>query len=148
MPEITTDSLAQLATQALERTAFMLVDPADAADPGVLTRHAHIAYNGEGGCGDVFVSASEGFTLELASSLLGVEPEEINIEEQGVDAMRELANILAGSILTTIGGKEHAYRLGLPETTDSTAPSDGCVTCAMDSMGEPLLIAWRPKAAA
>lgn len=148
MPEITPDSLAELATHALERTAFMLVDPADAADPGRLTRHAHIAYTGEEGDGEVYVSASEGFTLELASSLLGCEPEEIDVDEQGADAVRELANILAGSILTTIGGVEHAFRMGLPETTDSSAADDSCITCAMDSMGEPLTISWRPKAAA
>ena len=148
MPEITPDSLAELATHALERTAFMLVDPADSADPGQLTRHAHISYSGDEGAGDVFISASEGFTLELASSLLGCEPDEIDVEEQGTAAVRALANILAGSILTSIGGQEHAFRMGLPETTDASPDTEGGVTCAMDSMGEPLVISWRPKAAA
>lgn len=147
MPEITAENLAELATQALERTAFMLVDPSEDADPGQLTRHASISYTGDEGAGELYVSASEGFTLELASSLLGCEPDEIDVEEQGVDAVRELANILAGSVLTSIGGQEHAFRMGLPETVESHTNEDGCVSCAMDSMGEPLVISWRAKAA-
>ncbi|MEM1424719.1 MAG: chemotaxis protein CheX [Planctomycetota bacterium] len=148
MPEITADSLARLTTHALERTAFMLVDPADSADPAQLTRHARIGYTGDAGAGDVFISASEGFALELASSLLGCEPDEIDVEEQGVDAVRELANILAGCVLTSIGGEEHAFRLGLPETANANPEPGGGVACAMDSMGEPLVVSWQPRHAA
>lgn len=142
MPDIDSQHLAQLATDALERTAFMLMDPSEGADPGTLTHHAKINYFGTG-AGEVHVSASEGFVIELASSLLGVEPDEVEAETQGDDAMRELANILAGSLITQLGAATDSFRLGLPEDSKSPALSEGCVTCFLESMGEPLLVTWK-----
>lgn len=146
MPDIDSQQLAQLATDALERTAFMLMDPAEGADPGMLTHHAKINYFGTG-TGEVHVSASEGFVIELASSLLGVEPDEVEADTQGDDAMRELANILAGSLLTQLGAENDSFRLGIPEDSGTPAPSDGCVVCYLESMGEPLLVTWKKNQA-
>ena len=146
MPDIDTATLTRLATAAFERTAFMLVDPIDEADPAKLTTHARIDYFGAGE-GSVFVSASEGFIVELASSLLGVEPDEVTPQSEGADAIREIANILAGSLLTTLGGGDHAFRLGLPAHCEAPDHAATTASCTLESEGEPLVFTWVDRAA-
>ena len=89
MSEFTADTLQQITVEALERTAFVLVDPCEAGETETPTIHAKVRFTGPSE-GDVFVSASEGFLRELASSLLGVEPDEVDVQAQGMDAIREV----------------------------------------------------------
>jgi hypothetical protein len=147
MSNISSNQLAALVTDALERTAFVVVDPCDEADgttPPPDALHARIAYTGAEP-GEVFVSASPGFLVELASSLLGVDEDDVALEAEGMDGLRELTNILGGSVLVAIGGEDHRFSLGLPEVLTDGAPTQGGgdVACALESMGEPLIVCWR-----
>lgn len=144
MCEIQKPQLEESVTDALERIAFMLVDPIDSVDPASLSRHARIAYSGTG-VGTVHVSASDDFLIELASSLLGVQPDEVSVETEGRDALRAFADILAGSLLTRLGAEDHPFHLGLPEDAVAYSNAPNAITCAMSSMGEPLVISWCPS---
>ncbi len=146
MSDITPDRLAQLTTEALERTAFVLTEPAE-GQAGVAFRHAaKINYTGPL-AGELHLAASDGFLKELAASLLGVEPDEVNVTEHGIDAIKELANIVGGSVVIELGGATEPIRLGLPETAapDCTDSCGGC-TCELDSCGERLRVCWRNAA--
>ena len=101
----TSDTLERITIDALERTAFVLVDPC-APD---------------------------------ASSLLGINPEDIEVESEGLDAIRELANILGGSVLHDIGGQQSEFSLGLPTMVDAMAESDSA-TCWFVCEGESLTV--------
>jgi hypothetical protein len=151
MNDMNADLLIDLATQALERTAFVLTDPVDpdeTADYPPLTRFARVAYHGPA-VGEIFLCATDGFVAELASSLLGVEPEEVQPGGEGADALRELANILGGSVIRELGGEQCEYSLGLPELAAAAdrPPTDatGVVTCCLDSEAELLRITWAPR---
>ena len=151
MSRIDSNSLRMLVTQALERTAFVIVDPCDEQDAGRLapaTHFARIDYAGPES-GSVYLQASPGFLTELASSILGAEPDEIRLDVEGLDALRELANIVGGSAVVALGGESLPYALRLPETLDGP-PTDlaDAVTCTVESMGERLTVSWRPHAAA
>lgn len=149
MSPIDHDTLQTIITQALERTAFVIVDPCDEQDAASLapaTHHARIRYTGPAG-GEIFVSASTGFLIELASSILGVEPSQVRVEVEGADALRELANIIGGSALVAIGGENTAYSLGLPEIVPGTPIVQPHASCVVESMGEPLMVQWHTHAA-
>ncbi len=146
MSEIQTDRLTEMVTDVLERTCFMISDPSDAeavaANGFTLAHSARIAYTGPG-TGFVYVVASDGFLEELASSLLGCEPEEINLSVDGRDAIHELANIMGGSVTLELGGDKSEYRLGLPEQSEATVPTGG-TDIYIESMAGALRVCWMP----
>lgn len=142
------DGLARLSIEALERTAFVLADPCD--DPDVLSAaeiHAHIGFRGPES-GSLDLGSSRAFARNLAASLLGCEPGDVT-DAQGEEALRELANILGGSVITTLGGTDCQFLLGLPALGPSAPSNDGAATigCTLDAEGERLDITCRRLAA-
>ncbi|RNC81446.1 MAG: chemotaxis protein CheX [Phycisphaera sp.] len=149
MNDLNTERLGKLAIEALERTAFVVAEPADEDFLDELPEcdwHTKIEYSGPES-GTVILSGSSGFLVELASSLLGVCAEDVRTDGEGLDALREMTNIVGGSVVTVLGGAHCKLSLGLPEVVDSSAVSDGstCVHCILDAEGERLDIYWIPK---
>ena len=129
-------SLARLVVDALERTAFVLADPCE--DPATLPAadtFALIDFTGPD-CGGVDLRASRAFARNLAASLLGAEPSEIQ-DSQAEEALRELANIVAGSVITALGGDDCRFSLGLPTLGIRPAGSNS-TSCNLDAEGERL----------
>jgi CheY-specific phosphatase CheX len=150
LPTLDPSRLATLAIEALERTAFVLADPADRPESLPETEiSAEIRFHGPE-TGRVGLHATRAFARNLAASLLGCDADEIR-DEQADEALRELANIVAGSVLSSLGGDDCRFSLGLPETIAprSTAPDDtGTTRCILDAEGERLEITCRHHAAA
>lgn len=152
MNTLTSDCLADLTIVALERTAFLLADPAEVDDEALqaTTRSASVRYGGPEN-GLVLLRTSDQFLLDLASSLLGVEPEEIDLATCGEDAIKELTNIVGGSVINELGGGECTYSIGLPQVVSGTdrLPSAGATsaTCCVECDGNLLFVTWIPEAA-
>lgn len=150
MSNLTPGRLAELAAKALERTAFMMADQSP-IDPAVLASTNHIAtirYSGPSS-GTVTLRTTDGFLRGLAANLLGNEPEEIDLATCGDDAIRELTNIMGGSVILELGGRDCTYSLGLPQIAlSSSSPAAIDRTCALDCEGHPLFITWNPDAIA
>jgi len=101
-----------------------------------------IDYTGSA-AGSIFLSASEGFIRELASSLLGTDEGEIDMDTQGRDAINELANIVGGSITMELGSETQNFSLGLPAASTGDAiprAGDGVTQCFIESEGELLVV--------
>lgn len=137
----TPDALAALATTALERTAFMLSERAEAGARGLAgaTHCAVIEYRGPS-AGSIGVRATPAFLRALAAGLLGVEPADITDDASATDALRELCNILGGSVVRALGGGDSSYSLGLPGVVDAEDPriagAEGTVVVTLDCEGE------------
>jgi hypothetical protein len=139
------ESLARLSIEALERTAFVLADPCD--EPERLPSaevFAQIEFHGPEH-GAVDLAASRGFTRNLASSILGCDAAEVT-DAQGDEALRELANILGGSVIFRLGGEQCAFSLGLPRLGSSGEP--GHEACVLDAEGERLEVRCHHRRAA
>lgn len=100
------------------------------------------------------LAGTEGFLRELAASLLGAEPEEVNVESQGGDALKEMANMVGGSIIMALSGGACEYSLGLPELVangDAPGASGGAsAQCTVTTECGTLRVLWneaRAKAA-
>jgi hypothetical protein len=141
------DTLGRLSIQALERTAFVLADPCD--DPESLAPaeiHARIDFRGPE-VGSVDLGSSRAFARNLAASLLGTDAAEVS-DAQSEEALRELANILGGSVITTLGGADCQYLLGLPKLGESEPDHAASTTrCTLDAEGERLDITCHRRAA-
>ncbi len=130
------EMLARITIDALERTAFVLADPAD--DPAGLPDAATIAsIDYTGPCnGGIDLVASAGFGRNLAASLLGCDASQVS-EAMAAEAVRELANIIGGSIILELGGTDCTYSLGLPRTMPSPR-SAWAGSCVLNAEGERL----------
>jgi|GEM_PF-857275 len=125
MTVLSSDTLIEATVNALERTAMVLAEPANDADNHEpVTAYARIAYSGPSS-GTLTLAATDGFLCELASSLLGVEPDEVAAGEQGLDALKEMANILGGSIIVAMSGETCEFSLGLPDIITASDTSLG-----------------------
>lgn len=150
MSTLTSQRLAELTITTLERTAFVLAEPVDEHDAGQLpprTFYAGINYHGPSS-GTVILSASDGFLCELAASLLGTEPDEVDLNQHGVDAVKELSNIVGGSVILELGGAQCSFSLGLPQVLDpaeAAALAERGEHCDIESEGEHLRVTWLPE---
>lgn len=149
MSQLTSQRIAELVIEALERTAFVLAESVDAGRAAQLpaaTCFSRIYYTGPDQ-GQLFLAASEGFVRELASSLLGVEPEDVDPVVEGEDAIKELANIVGGSTILELSGVDCHYSLKLPELVEAPEmpePGDRGAACFVESEGELLQVVWCP----
>jgi CheY-specific phosphatase CheX len=133
-------ALARLVIDALERTAFVLADPCPAPDAlPTADTFAQIDFHGpDSGC--VELHASRAFARNLAASILGANAAEIT-DLQCEEALRELANIVGGSVITALGGSDCRFSLGLPRLGRSTHAAGAAeldTACILDAEGERL----------
>lgn len=149
MNNISTHQLEQLAIRVLERTAMVLADPIAPQDADALlpaTRFSCLTYTGDA-TGTLYLSASDGFLAEIASSLLGVEPEDIRLDEEGKDALNEMANIITGSLILELGGDTECISLGLPRQLGKAQQTpEGCdvIEGIVETCGEIMRLKWVP----
>ena len=151
MNTITPSSLSEMTIAMLERTAMVLAEPvADGIELPKPTRSARIVYRGPSE-GTLFLSATDVFLRDLAASLLGVETGEVDVDKHGSDALREMANIVGGSVILAMSGDVCEYSLGLPElVTPSQVPpaAPGAAECTIVADDGVLHALWVPGAVA
>jgi CheY-specific phosphatase CheX len=151
MKTIDGTTLASMTINMLERTAMVLAEPAmEGEEQPPATRFAKIEYHGPS-AGTLILAATDGFLSELAAGLLGVEAAEVDLARHGGDALKEVANIVGGSMILALSGDVCEYSLGLPELLKSEgalpAESPGSAAaraeCTVIAEGGPLRVFWR-----
>lgn len=156
MRELTSAALVRLASVALERIAFLMAEPAengagpdrDAPPLPAATRFARIDYGGPER-GTVVLAASDGCARSVAAGLLGSDPLEVDPATDGQDALRELANMVAGSLICELGGQRCPFSIGLPSACGPEAlPSQATAVATLDVEGERLEVHWLRQQAA
>jgi hypothetical protein len=148
MSTINSTSLADMTIRMLERTAMVLAEPAPGHDDSPApTRFARIHYRGPSQ-GTILLAGTDGFCRELAASLLGVEPDEINLDREGLDALKEMANIVGGSVILALSAGQCAFTLGLPETMPApeSLPNAPGADCTIVTECGALRVHWRQAA--
>lgn len=66
--------------------------------------------------GSMVLAVPKDMCVELAASVLGVERDDVDIAEKGIDAIKELLNVICGNVLTEIAGSEPVFNLSMPST--------------------------------
>ena len=120
MSTITADSFTGLVSLALERMAFVVVEPASATAAEVLARsvaHASIEVRGAEHY-VVGVSATPGMVREVAAGMMGLDAEDVDPDEHARATVAELANIFAGELVMLLTAGDSELSLGLPEDLD------------------------------
>ena len=120
MNTITADSFTGLIAVALERMAFVVLEPTDESPAEVLVRsvaHASIELEGTERY-RVSVSVSPGIVREVAAGMMGLDAEEVDVDDHARATVAELANIFGGELVMLLTGGESQMSLGLPKDID------------------------------
>lgn len=146
-PQIDATELSTRIAEALEHMCFIISDPVEAhALPGT-DNHSTVSVGDDIHMWDLSVSASAGILTEIASGLMGIEPDEVDVEEHLPATVQELANIFSGIVIEMLGGEEHPYHPGIPEVAKSAPDSARAqAVVALDAMGDSLLVTLTERA--
>ena len=110
------DRFAHLVGRALERMAFVITERLS-TPPGELlagcAAHAMLELRGAANA-TLCVSATPGMVREIASGMLGVDAEEIDVDHHAVATVAELANVLGGELVMQLTGGDTPTSVGLP----------------------------------
>ncbi|MCA8974236.1 MAG: hypothetical protein KDC98_05910 [Planctomycetes bacterium] len=154
MKTVLSEDFQEIAVQALERMAFVFVEPGTETPGEVLARpivSSRILIQGDAGAFTLCVSATHDFLAEVAGAMMGVDAEEIDADEHGQSTLNELANVLGGELVMAMGGDTDPYRLGLPDAitdeevgllADASIEVGTCLVLQSDSGGS-MLLSWK-----
>jgi CheY-specific phosphatase CheX len=117
MNTVTADSFAGLASMALERMAFVTAQPIDETAGEVLVHSVAQAFIEATGSDKytLCLAATAGLVKEVASGMLGMDPDDIDVDDHGRATVSELANILGGELIMLVTGGDAQMSLGLPQ---------------------------------
>ncbi|TAK26887.1 MAG: chemotaxis protein CheX [Chloroflexota bacterium] len=141
-------NLVHVATERVFTTMiteeFEFVNLEDLTDPG----GEILAMVGIAGrlSGVLSVHCTRGAGVTVAAGMLGMEPEEVDEDSDVLDAMGELANIIAGNVKTELGAEGEPLSLSVPTVVTGrdfqveTLSSGVRVDLAVTASGHPLRI--------
>ena len=142
MKTIDANKFATRLQELFETMCFVLADPIPQEEEGAMEEDfaAHIRLWNEEAARTLSLRASRGFLEEVASGMLGIEPEDLSDED--VEAtIFELANVACGELIDFLGGEMEQVECGLPEAGVARSSASIPEFCrAFDSMGELLEI--------
>lgn len=102
----------------LSESAFIFADPLDESDrPEIVPWEAQgvsLSFSGFR-TGSLALWAEDAFLRSAAANMLGVDEDSEKAVKKGMDALKEILNIIVGNLLTTLYGSEPVFDLGIPE---------------------------------
>ena len=114
-----------VAAETVESLAMMFLVTADEAPAcaGSTAVGVTVSFTGPFD-GAVEIAADRAVLIELASNMLGLEaPAD---EACGIDALKELANVICGNLLPAIAGCEPVFHIAAPTLKTDAPCADGC----------------------
>jgi hypothetical protein len=132
--EMSPSLLAQSLGHTLEEAAFVFAEVTDDPPPfeGDVIE-ARLAYSGAH-AGELLLASPEGLAATLAANLLGEEEGGASVTGDDLDALGELLNMVAGSLVLELFGPEAGCKLGLPRVRRVSAEEHGRALAKADAV--------------
>jgi len=118
----------EVISRILSESAFIFTDPLEEDEqPNVEEWDAEGVFLGfRGYCeGKIYMWAGKEFLRYAAANMLGIDEESDEASEKGMDALKEILNIIVGNLLTTVYGPEPVFDLGIPGRLSPEEIRDG-----------------------
>ena len=155
MNSVTADSFAGLAVLALERMAFVVTEPGTEPAADVMASclaHAIVEMRGAENR-TLALGLSAEMVRDVASGMMGVEPDEIHPVDHARATADELANVLAGELVMLLTGGDAQVSLGLPREASAAEvaallEAEGATRIVLASENGRALLVVRPDPAA
>lgn len=121
------EALAEVTCRVLEDCAFLFLESGAVEDCDVADALAcSIAIDADGPHALKLV-ASRRLLVEAAANMLGTEADDPKAFRSAEQAISELLNVLAGSVVARLYGTSREHGLGLPQRADPRATPDDAV---------------------
>jgi chemotaxis protein CheY-P-specific phosphatase CheC len=65
--------------------------------------------------GKVSLAIPKEQSAELASNVLGLSPDDPEVEQEAIDSFKEMVNVVCGHVLTTLAGEEAIFNQSVPD---------------------------------
>ncbi|MCP3885882.1 MAG: chemotaxis protein CheX, partial [Propionibacteriaceae bacterium] len=117
------EQLSVVFCDIVEKLTFMFPEPATAAElPGGFAGYVRVAMDFSGDAsGTIVLAVPAEMCAELAANLLGMDPEDEEVQLRARDALQELLNVFTGHALTTLHGDASTCDLTVPVSADMDA---------------------------
>lgn len=139
------DPVGDAFVSVLEQLAFMFAEPAARDElPASLSDavRVHMTFDGAA-TGGLTVLTSRDACGELLANVTGDDAETDGLDvDAGREALKEMANVLCGQLLTAVAGKEPVFDLSSPACED--APSDTWAEAIADEAAAGFLVDDHP----
>lgn len=144
----------QVVGRVMEETAYLFTDEID--DAAIPDSHnwdaegVKLFYTEHNGTrsGAVHLWVTKGFAQLAASNMLGIDEDDSMAVEKGMDALREILNVILGNLLTEIYGEEPVFDITLPTALEPAQIIGdlGCeYTVWLEAEDNPVLFVFRPE---
>jgi len=130
------ERLSAVFCDIVEKLTFMFPEPIDASElPGGFAGHvrAEMSFSGDA-TGTLVLAVPTEMCIELVANLLGMSPEEEEVQADARDALQELLNVFTGHALTALFGEESSCDLTVPTSADMDAPTWEALRDAPDTL--------------
>jgi CheY-specific phosphatase CheX len=122
MREAIMESVSATFLEVVEQLTFMFGEPThksallDADGDYVL---AQISFTGDV-TGTLSLAVPGACVPGIAANILGLEPEETEVDAMAADSLGEMLNVISGHVIMAIAGKGADFRLGSPRVVAAT----------------------------
>ncbi len=134
----------------LEKLAFAFAEPVakdELPDCSGENVRVDVAFTG-GMRGDLGIAVPRRLCDEMAANILGLEPDSVIESDQALDAVKEVASVVCGHVLTAVAGEEPVFDLSVPtarpldeEGWVTLLDCDDCLAFMVDD--SPVLVRFR-----
>ncbi len=112
--------IEELFVRILENQGFLfgeLID-SDEVESGVESAiRVQIEFTSDTEKGSISLIAPHSVACEIAAGMLGLDPEDIEDENEAIDSFKELVNVTGGNLITEAWGAEKIFDLSIPTST-------------------------------
>ncbi len=125
------EKAVEVINRILSESAFIFTDPMESEDYPDLeewsAQGVSLQFSGYRS-GALSLWAGEDFLRSAAANMLGIDEDSEKAGEKGMDALKEILNIIVGNLITAVFGSEPVFDLGIPSKlapeniTDDYAP--------------------------
>ncbi|HVM60240.1 MAG TPA: chemotaxis protein CheX [Verrucomicrobiae bacterium] len=135
--------LLDVVKDVLERFAFMFVE-VEGAESALAGNgdglRATIQFQGKQN-GTLTLMAPKGFCQEMAANVLGIDPGQV-VETTGQDALKELTNVVCGTLTWSLFGDREVFHLSVPSV--ATVPMSEAAAVLAGENGVALMVEGQP----
>ena len=136
MPNEHDEILQEVFCDVVEKLAFMFGEAIEKEDlPPVENEgiEANMAFSGPINGTLILATPIEMCPL-IAANVLGMEPDDENVQARATDALKELLNVICGNALTAIAGEDPIFDLTVPEARKLTAEEWAALLSAPETL--------------
>ena len=117
------EELCAVFTKVADTMAYMFAERATAnelPDSVANAVESMISFSGPRN-GSMVLALPRDMCVELAAGVLGVDRDDADIAEKGIDAVKEMLNVICGNMLTEIAGNKPVFDLSVPTSRELDA---------------------------